>query len=122
MKPRFFEKAKQLATNSDHHQHKIGAVLVKKNSIVSTGYNQLRTHPKSPHPYKSCHAEFCALIKVVDREDLRDCTLYVYRQNRMGVPALARPCSSCLQFLKNVNIKEVYYTINNGWAYEFLST
>ena len=117
MNPKYFEIAKRLSVNSDHHQHKIGAVVVKRNQIIGMGFNKMRTHPKSPHPYKSCHAEFCA-VKNIKPELLKDAAIYVYRENRQGSTALAKPCPSCFSLLKSLLITHIYYTINNGWALE----
>jgi hypothetical protein len=31
-------------------------------------------------------------------------------------PALAKPCPDCASFLSALNIREVYFTSNNGWS------
>jgi deoxycytidylate deaminase len=109
MKNRFFQAARKASFKSTHRQHKIGCVLVYKNKIVSVGFNQLKTHPESTHPYKSIHAEFDAIYKS-NSLALSDCDLYVYREDKKGKPAIAKPCKYCDLLIKQVGIKNVYYT------------
>ena len=119
MKIRFFELARRLSKHSDHYQHKLGCVIVRKNKILSVGFNKLSTHPKSPHAYHSLHAEISALIGL-SYEDLRYCVAYVYRETKDGKTALARPCPSCERALKLAGIRGVYYTTNTELGWEFL--
>lgn len=114
---RYFELAKRLIANSTHHQHHISAIVVKKNRIIGMGYNLLKTHPSSPHFYKSQHAEFRA-IWGLDPADLKGADIYVYRQRRDGTPALAKPCTSCLDLIKRSQIKNIYYSDYDSYAME----
>lgn len=118
MKQKYFELAKKLSIKSSHHTHKMGCVVVNKNEIVGIGFNQIKTHPKSPHPFKTLHAEISAILGVSYR-DLKGCTVYVYRETKDGKPAMAKPCQVCEQALKNVGIKKVYFSVDNdkGWDY-----
>lgn len=112
MKSKFFKLCKKLSACSDHHQHKLGALVCKKNRILGCGWNQLKTDPKSNHPFKSTHAEFMA-IRNCNPDELKGATIYVYRENKQGELVNAHPCPSCYELLKLNNIKEVIYT-NNG--------
>jgi tRNA(Arg) A34 adenosine deaminase TadA len=116
-KTRFFELAKKLSKKSDHHSHKIGVVVTKGNKVISLGFNKLSTHTKSPHPYKSLHAEISALLGV---EDVSNCVAYVYRETKDGKPACSKPCPSCESALRIANLKGVFYTNSNqqGWSFE----
>jgi len=106
---RYLRIAKELSINSDHAQHKIGAVIVNKNRIVSKGWNQLKTHSKSPHPYKSIHSEFDAVNKA-NPEQLKGATIYIYREHKNGECAISRPCPSCFSMLKSKGIEKIVYT------------
>ena len=106
---RYFELAKRLIVNSTHHQHRIAAILVKKNRVIGVGYNLLKTHPSSPHHYKSQHAEFRA-IWGIHPADLKGADIYVYREHKSGTPALSKPCPSCQELIKKSGIKKIYYT------------
>jgi deoxycytidylate deaminase len=114
---RYFELAKRLTQSADHHQHRIGSVIVKKNRVISVGYNLLKTSPKSTHPYFSSHSEMRA-IWGVSPEDLKGSTIYIFRQNREGFPARAYPCQYCLELIKASGIKRIYYTDYNSYAME----
>lgn len=109
MKSKFFKLCKKLSTCSDHHQHKLGALVCNKKKILGVGFNQLRTHTKSPHKFKSTHAEFAA-INSCKPEDLRGATLYVYRENRSGEAVNAKPCESCMTLILEAGIKKVYFS------------
>lgn len=113
MKIRFFDIAKKLAAKSNHHQHKLGCVLVKKNRIVGVGFNKIRTHTKSVAEYNMLHAEISALFSAQDAED---CIAYVYRETKTGIRALAKPCEGCHKALKLAGVKTVYYTSDNSYS------
>lgn len=102
--------ANKLAHKSQH-KHKLGAVLFKNNKILSVGFNQLKTHPKSTHPYKTIHAEMQAIFSCPVRS-LNGASLYVCRVSSSGI-AMAKPCEHCEQLIRSTGIKQVYYTINN---------
>ena len=109
MKKRFFEAAKKASLKSTHHQHKIGCVVVYKNKIISVGFNQLKTHPESTHPYKSIHAEFDAIYRC-DSRFLSDSDIYVYREDKKGNLAIAKPCKYCDLLIRQTGIRNVFYT------------
>lgn len=105
---RFFKLAQCVSKNSDHHTHKIGAVVTYKNEIISVGVNKIKTHPKSPHPYFSLHAEMHAIFNSKGKGD----TIYIYRETKDGKLALAKPCKYCLELIKKNKIKKVCFTGN----------
>jgi deoxycytidylate deaminase len=117
MKQRFFDLAKKIRVHSDHYQHQLGCVIVKKNRIVSVGFNKLKTHPKSTHKYNSLHAEVDALIKAIP-EDCKGAEAYVYREKRTGQLGNARPCASCYSALQAAGIKVIYYSSEEGYKNE----
>tara|TARA_R100000306_G_scaffold30909_1_gene33142 strand:+ start:46 stop:423 length:378 start_codon:yes stop_codon:yes gene_type:complete len=90
---------------------RLGAVLVYKNSIVSTGTNSYKTHPlmaaRTAWPF--LHAEQHAIVRAgVDNCEGLD--LYVARVLKNNDLAMSRPCDICDQFIKDVGIKNVYYS------------
>lgn len=109
MKMRFFDLAKKVSYKSTHPQHKIGGVLVKKSTILSFGFNKLKTHTKSNHLFKNIHCELDCILGL-KKEELFGCTLYLYRQNKSGQVALSKPCRWCQDLLKQVGIHKVCYT------------
>ena len=46
--------------------------------------------------------------------------LYIYRI-RVDQPfGMARPCLSCMAAIKDIGIRDIYYTTNDGYVYERL--
>jgi len=98
---------------------RLGAVLVKKHNIISTGFNLMwRTHPiSSKYNVKSwsigIHAELHCTIGL-SMSDLQGSDIYVYRVLKNCQPALAKPCKSCQKFLSDVGVKKAHYSLGDG--------
>lgn len=107
MKQRFMRLAEKMALHGEHPLHKVGAVIVKGNRIVSLGFNKQKTSPRSTHPHFSIHAEMDAIFKA--REDLSKATIYVSRMAKSG-PRLSKPCNACQQMLNAVGIRNVFHS------------
>jgi len=109
----FFRLAKYASDNSDF-RIKVGAVLANKRPIV-TGFNKIKTHPEFANPEIhekiSIHAEIDCLIKT-KFQHINGTDIYVYRESN-GVPAMARPCKSCLKELKSRGVRRIYYSIEH---------
>jgi deoxycytidylate deaminase len=116
MNLKFFDLAKKVSKLSNHGHHKLGSVIVRGSKIISVGTNKLKTHPRSTHPHHSLHAEMAAVL--LAKQDLYGCEIYVYREIKSGVPAMARPCVYCHPFLKEAGIKEIHYSVKNGFQTE----
>jgi deoxycytidylate deaminase len=121
-------KAALLGQLSDMPKHKIGAILVHKKSIVSTGYNKRKSHPlqyqfnqyRQSHKRKAnfVHAEVDCLGSL--REVPRGSILFVGRLDLNGNPALCRPCEACSHLIKLHGITEIVYNTEDGYAIEYL--
>lgn len=125
----YFAAAKAVSELSDHKHYKIGAVVVMNHRIISSASNSnSKTHPlqKKYNKYRFTdegdhkqHAELAALVPLIrDGMDLSNAAIYVYRVHKNGTLAMSRPCPSCMQLIKDVGIKRVFYTTENGYAYE----
>ena len=116
--PDKFLPAITASLNSDHKQHKVGAAVYYKGKFLATGFNSLKTDP-STHWYDlafSRHAEIHALKKAKTRKfDLTNATVFVYRKTKNGDLAMAKPCKMCMDALLEQQVKEVFYTCENGW-------
>ena len=103
-----------LARESNHPKHKLGCVIVKGGRIVSSGFNRINTY-NSRRSYRryncSIHAEQSAI-----RPDIsyNGCSLYVVRIGRAGNYLLSKPCEHCLNLIKSVGIRKIFYTDSNG--------
>lgn len=118
MKKSLFQLAKKLSKKSDHHTHHIGCVIAKRNKIVGIGWNKLKTHPNSPHPYNSLHAELDAIIR--ENIDMANLEVYTYREHRDGRLANARPCKTCQAALKSIGVTKMNYTFDGEYRSEAL--
>lgn len=125
----YFRAAKAVSELSDYPIHQIGCVVVKGHRIVSSGHNH--KHKCNPLQAKldtekygvACpgklHAEIMALLPLIrDKVDLKGASIYIYRQHKNGTLAMARPCSICEKVIKELGIKKIFYTIENGYSVE----
>ena len=125
----FFNIAKEMSKLSDWPKEHLGCVITCGSKIISSGYNEKKTSPlqKELHAIRftedtahSNHSEVNALKPLIHRKDInfKYCSVYVYREHKNGNLALSRPCKSCMKLIKDLGIKKIYYTIENGYAEE----
>ena len=133
LKKCILKQAYAVALSSDAPK-KIGAVLLKRNRIISSAVNDYtRTHPvqywaaqnaakvfNEPHLEKKVflHAEIRSLIKA--REDVD--TIIVCRVGGHGGKELrdSRPCPICSEYIRSCsNIIHVHYSTPQGFMYEY---
>lgn len=115
MKQRFFNIAKSASFESVHHAAKIGAVVVKRGSVIGVGFNKLKTHPLSTNPWFTIHAEFDSILGC-SKEDLANSDLYIYREDLNGNLACCKPCIYCQKLIASTGIKNVFYTDNGKFC------
>lgn len=135
MRQEFFEAARKCAEQSDYNgasSAKIGAVAVFRRTIIARGHNQNKTHPlqqryniyrydvNGDHYYPSkMHAEIELISKIRYLDiNFSEVEIYVYRETKGGRKALARPCAACTKALRDLGIKKVCYTTNDGYCEE----
>lgn len=96
------------------HRFRLGAVIYKRNKIMGFGYNDhIKTHPLSPHPYGTKHAEFCALLDAVGRfgqSSVYNNSIYVQRLKAHGLPGIAKPCQFCDKMLRLAGITDIHWS------------
>lgn len=137
---RFFEDAKKEAERSDFPRFHVGCVITYKGHVISAAHNTEKSDPlqKEYNRYRqfnystegtvrhSLHAEIKALKSVPytvrQQVDWKDVSVYTYRicpglPKKMG---MARPCAACRTCIKDLGIKNIYYTTDMGYAYERL--
>lgn len=128
---RYFYKARQIATISDYNKVHIGCVAVYQGQIIGVGFNCNKTHPtqKFYNRYRDhsdtllpkLHAEISCLNQIRNLDiNFSKVKLYIYRIRKDQPYGLARPCPSCMAAIKDLGIKEIYYTTNDGYSYEKL--
>ena len=99
---------------------RLGAVLVKRGRVISTGYNHMRKSHPIMQKYSEnidftlgLHAEVHACIGVA-ADDLHTAELWVCRLHKDGKFAMARPCLVCQKFLIDIGVKKVHFTNLDG--------
>lgn len=128
---KYFDKAKQVAQVSDYNRVHVGCVAVYQNQVVGIGCNCNKTHPtqKFYNQYRICsddmlpklHAEINCLNQIRHFDiNFSKVRLYIYRIRKDQEFGLARPCPSCMAAIRDLGIREIYYTTNDGYAYEKL--
>lgn len=141
-----FKAARKEAFKSEFAKFHYGAVIVYKKNIIAVGHNKEKTHPFQKHYnkyrpldfinendyIKECvHAEIDAIshIPYVIGKELdktsgwSDVSIYVYRvsRNKNKRFAIAKPCEGCFAAIKDLGIKDIYYTDREGYSYLRLS-
>lgn len=127
----FFEIAKKISELSTFHRKniKVGCIVVHGKRIISSGYNSDKSHPiqkryniyrfsdDTPH---TLHAEISALIPIMHDStlDFSKLKIFIYRQKANGSLGSSKPCQSCRNFMKDLGIKHVYYTTDEGFCHE----
>ena len=136
MKERYFKFARQASmqatyTGSHRFSPMIGAIAEYKGSIVATAWNTNKTSPlqaryniyrfNADTPDKA-HAEVSLIHKLRwkfgDSIDWARVHIYLYREYKDGNLALSRPCQACLMMLKELGIKKIMYTTEDGFVEE----
>lgn len=114
MKNKYFELAKKLARTSEHPDHKLGAVIVKSNTILGVGVNKLKTHPKAKNYAQRIHAELAAILN--SRTDITGADLYVFRYTQSGLQGISKPCDGCMAAIVESGISTVYYSTSDSYG------
>ena len=128
---RYFDKARQIADISDYNRIHIGCVAVYQGQIIGLGCNTNKTHPtqkfynkyRTPSDYMlpKLHAEISCINQIKHLDiNFSKVKLYIYRIRNDQPFGLSRPCLSCMAAIKDLGIKDVYYTTNDGYSYERL--
>ena len=131
---KFFRLAKNASEMSSFPRAQIGCVVTHGSKVVCVGFNSRKSSPTqkkynkyrdfytddtNTEPFHLLHAETSALrqLRYLDI-DTSQCEVWTYREFKDGSPAIARPCSACLQMIKDLKIKKIHYSTNDGFADE----
>lgn len=129
----FIEIAKVVSSRSTCLRRRYGAVIVKDNVIISTGYNgaprgsincidiqkckRKELNIPAGERYELCeavHAEQNAIINgPPDR--MKDATIYIAGFENDNSFADAKPCLLCKRMIRNAQIKAVVYLSKEGY-------
>ena len=53
--------------------------------------------------------------------DFSKVEIYTHRRRANGSLSMARPCPSCMALIKDLGIKKIWYTTEDGYACEFVN-
>lgn len=129
---KFFKKAKSMTELSDFNKIHIGCVAVYAGKIIGVGCNTYKTHPMQKEYDKhrsldvsnnvsylhAMHAEINCLTSIKKDVCWDKVELYIYRKMSRKPFGMARPCPACMAMIQDKGIKHIYYTTNQGFAYE----
>lgn len=128
---KYFSTLEKLAVSIDYnskHRARIASCIVFKNSIISFGINQMKSHPFQARFSRNIesiylHSETDAInnaLKLITIDELSKSSLYICRVKYDGVKnkniiwGMSKPCTGCMRAIATFNIKKVYYTCDNG--------
>lgn len=128
----FIEIAKVVSSRSTCLRRRYGAVIVKDNVIISTGYNgaprgslncidsgkcrRKELNVPSGERYELCeavHAEQNAIING-SPERMKDSTIYIAGLEEDNSTAEGKPCLLCKRMIRNAQIRQVVYLARGG--------
>ena len=128
---KYFQKAHQIATISDYKKTHVGCVAVYQGQVIGLGCNCNKTHPiqKKYNRYRKpsdsmlpkLHAEISCLNQIKHLNiNFSKVKLYIYRIRKDQPFGMARPCPSCMAAIRDLGIRNIYYTTTDGYAHEKL--
>ena len=123
-----FNVAKEVSKIATYRGVHIGCIAVQNHRIVSSGYNSNKSAPIQKRAnlerFKEdgkelyehlLHAEINCIKPLIKQNNVnfKKVRLYIYRSTKSDIPALSRPCASCLKIIKENGIRWIYYTGDN---------
>lgn len=114
----FLAVSSKLAATSNN-RFRVGAIVVKSGRVLGGSANLTKKSPSTPPNRFSTHAEIAALKVASETEGS---TLYISRLNSSDEPALARPCSWCIQKILESGIYRVVYTVTTTRSEHFYTS
>jgi len=135
---RMFQAACAEAEKSDYERFHIGCIITYKNKIIGAGHNSNKSHPmqrkynrryrkfnctEGQYIHDSVHAEIAAINSISYatgiQVDWSRVKVFVYRicNGKEFGYGNAKPCPACTQAIRDLGIKSVYFTDDDGYAY-----
>lgn len=134
---RMFNEAHKEAKKGTYKQVKVGCVITYKHKIIGRGHNQDKTHPmqKKYNRYRNfnntegefvkdyAHAETITISSISYttgiKVDFSKVKVFVYRvcPGKQFGYGNSKPCPACMNLIKDLGIKKIYYTDDDGYNY-----
>ena len=98
-------------------QFRLGAVIFKNNKIISSGHNNGNKFRRNLKPEytrwpNSLHAEVACILNA--KEPLYNLNMLVVRLGMRGEFRISKPCECCMNYINNIKLKRVIYSIDNN--------
>lgn len=116
MKIGVFKKCIEELDKSEHPIFKMGAVVFKGSRIISSAHSCFRMNG-IPAKYKrfphTLHAEQAAIMEG-NKERMKGASILILRTNPSGNLSLAYPCFYCMESIKLVGIRWIFFSDRTG--------
>ncbi len=106
----YCELARDVAQKSLEKMHH-GAILIKGNEIISTGYNDYKNHAEENAIQRASWVRKGLNHRDIRRR-MRKCVLIVVRSSKDAL-GNSKPCRHCLDMIQEYGIKKVYYSVDS---------
>ena len=111
-----YEHIKKARINAERStlKNKHGCIIFDRNTVISVGHNKtifFQSLRKYGYTRASLHAETDAILKL--REPADKYSMLVIREGKTKLKN-SLPCKACMAMIKEVGIKEVYYSTEEG--------
>lgn len=103
----YLEIARLIGQHSHCYRNKVGAIIVKDNRIISTGYNGTPTGFDS-----ACESDGVTKMEVLHAESnaIAKCAKSAENSNESALYVTVSPCVGCAKLIIQSGIKEVYFS------------
>jgi deoxycytidylate deaminase len=126
MRDKVIKKAIDIAYSLNVHSGKSKhfSFIVRKNSIVSIGWNSLaKSHPlafKYNYPYSKIHSELASIINFDGDLSKNKYEMLNIRIGMDGRLKMSRPCKNCRVLLNDYGLNNVTYSNEIGFSEFFI--
>ena len=96
--------------------HQLAAAIIKNNKLLSNPFCNVPSYKSYNKVCSSTHAEINAIIHYYKQNKTKNRSkidIIVIRINKTNQLCNARPCYNCLELMKKIGIRRVYYSINH---------
>lgn len=135
---KMFNEAKKEAEKSTFNRFHVGCVITYKGHIIGRGFNSAKSHPRQKlynNRYRdfniangqcinhAVHAEMSALNSISYTTgiqiDWSKVKVFVYRicPGKKRGYGCSKPCPACMAAIRELGIKKICYTDDDGYAY-----
>ena len=96
--------------------HQLAAAIIKHNKLLSKPFCNIPSYKSYNKVCSSTHAEINAITNYYKQKSKNrsKIDIIVIRINKTNQLCNARPCYNCLELMKKIGVRRVYYSINSN--------